>query len=354
MVENIIGMLTEIKKEWKKKMYKDYIYKKNILSEVQIEITRRCNWNCDFCYLGEDRNTELHFEDLKRIFKEMKELGCIKIIFTGGEPLVHKDAMNIFREAKKMGFICKINTNASMINKDNVEEISEIFSEFFVSIHSDIEDIHDNLTKRKGSLEATINGVRLLKSKEARVRINTVLTKVSISRFDTIRNFVENDLKCQWNPETRIDSTLDGNPEKANKHRIEENELKQVLKKVNMYKFVEENSYSTGVCLAGRKNCFIDADGNLYPCLQFKNKQGYKAQNILRKSLTEIWFHDEILNKIREIKKEDFYKCLSCINYKKCYKCIANNYISTNDFICPSDEICKREMFYANYSTYNN
>ena len=76
-------------------------------------------------------------------------------------------AVNIFREAKKMGFICKMNTNASLITEKNYEELADIFSEFFISIHSDDEKIHDELTQREGSLKNTITGIRLLKSKNA-------------------------------------------------------------------------------------------------------------------------------------------------------------------------------------------
>lgn len=329
-------------------------YEKNVLSEMQIEITRKCNWHCDFCYLGENRDDEMNFVLLKKILSEAKELGCIKVIFTGGEPLMHKNALEIFREAKKMGYICKLNTNASLINRDNYEEISDIISEFFISIHSDKEEVHDYLTQRKGSLGNTINGVRLLKSKNSRVQINTVLTKSSISRFDEIKKFIENDLACEWNPETRIENMQDGNSAKKEEHSLNKEELKLVLMKTKLYKFKDEEQYSTGICLAGRNTCFIDVKGNVYPCLQFKSKQGYTANKVGEKSLKEIWYNDEIFCRIRKIQEEDFSKCLQCANYKRCYKCIANNYIETNEFVCPSDRICERESFYANYNTLNN
>ena len=332
-------------------MEKNIFYNNNILSEVQIEITRKCNWHCDFCYLGEDRKKEMDFEIVKGLFKELKELGCIKINFTGGEPLVHKHAINIFREAKKMGFICKMNTNASLITEKNYEELADIFSEFFISIHSDDEKIHDELTQREGSLKNTITGIRLLKSKNARITINTVLTNLSIARFDNIKKFVEKDLKCEWNPETRIDNMLDGNTINADKHSLKEKELMIVLNKINAYRPEDKNTYPTGICFAGRHSCFIDAEGKVYPCLQFKNKQGFNAQNIVDNNIKDIWYHDEILNKIRSIEEKDFEKCFNCANYKRCYKCIANNYISTNKFTHPSDEICRREKFYADYSS---
>ncbi|MFX0137332.1 MAG: tetraether lipid synthase Tes [Candidatus Hodarchaeota archaeon] len=74
-----------------------------------IDLTNRCNFNCNFCYanvLQSGYLVEPTLEEIDRIMKHFrsKPIPAIAIMFTGGEPTVRKDFPEICKMAKDNGF----------------------------------------------------------------------------------------------------------------------------------------------------------------------------------------------------------------------------------------------------------
>jgi radical SAM protein with 4Fe4S-binding SPASM domain len=61
------------------------------LRYLELQITRRCNLRCRHCYIGPPEDSELKPEDIKGILREFESLQGLRVIITGGEPLVHRD-----------------------------------------------------------------------------------------------------------------------------------------------------------------------------------------------------------------------------------------------------------------------
>jgi len=82
-------------------------------------VTLRCNFHCSFCGFAQSRETseELSTEkavELLRIIK--KSSPCI--YFTGGEPLLRSDIVELLRISKQLGFnSVSLNTNLSLMHK---------------------------------------------------------------------------------------------------------------------------------------------------------------------------------------------------------------------------------------------
>src|SRR5262245_37981015 len=79
--------------------------------EVSIEITHRCPLNCLHCYnnlpMGDStaRNSELTLDEHRRLLDELQQAGCLWLLYTGGEIFGRKDFPEIYKEAKKRGFL---------------------------------------------------------------------------------------------------------------------------------------------------------------------------------------------------------------------------------------------------------
>ncbi|MFX1391454.1 MAG: tetraether lipid synthase Tes [Promethearchaeota archaeon] len=74
-----------------------------------IDLTNRCNFNCNFCYANVQKSgylIEPSLEEIDRIMKHFrnKPIPAIAIMFTGGEPTVRKDFPEICKMAKDNGF----------------------------------------------------------------------------------------------------------------------------------------------------------------------------------------------------------------------------------------------------------
>ena len=75
----------------------------------QIELTYRCNLNCIHCYCKglEDKEEELNTFQWKTYFDEIRQEGCIFLGFTGGDPLIRDDFLELYSYARKKGFITR-------------------------------------------------------------------------------------------------------------------------------------------------------------------------------------------------------------------------------------------------------
>ncbi len=74
-----------------------------------IDLTNRCNFNCNFCYANVQKAgylIEPTLEEIDRIMTHFrsKPIPAIAIMFTGGEPTVRKDFPEICKMAKDHGF----------------------------------------------------------------------------------------------------------------------------------------------------------------------------------------------------------------------------------------------------------
>ncbi len=66
--------------------------------QVLVQLTNKCNMRCSFCDFWPNvapRADELSLEDVRRVSRELKELGTFLVSIEGGEPLVRPDLVPI-------------------------------------------------------------------------------------------------------------------------------------------------------------------------------------------------------------------------------------------------------------------
>ncbi|HUT85875.1 MAG TPA: radical SAM protein [Elusimicrobiales bacterium] len=152
------------------------------MEKVDIKIKFKCNNKCSFCVQGDKRHRfkDKTFTKVKQELSEGRVTGAETIVFTGGEPTLHKDIFKLIEFSKKIGFkTVQIQTNGRMFFYKNFckEIISAGANEFNPSLHGSTEDIHDFLTNAQGSFVQTVKGIMNLKSLGAKVITNSVLTE---------------------------------------------------------------------------------------------------------------------------------------------------------------------------------
>src|SRR3989304_6595159 len=92
-----------------------------------IELTYRCNYRCQFCYVDHvAASLELDVDSWTKIFRDLKSAGCISVLLTGGETLLHKGCIQILRNLKELGFLTSLFTNASLIQKETASELAKL------------------------------------------------------------------------------------------------------------------------------------------------------------------------------------------------------------------------------------
>ena len=143
---------------------------------ISWNLTKRCNLNCDHCYLDADfrggfRSDELNTEECFRVVDQIAEVNPNAfLILTGGEPLLRPDIYDIVKYAADRKFMVVLGTNGTMINRENARKIKEAGAHGVgISIDSMIAEKHDtaNLQRLTALLLARLRSlvVNLLASR---------------------------------------------------------------------------------------------------------------------------------------------------------------------------------------------
>ena len=64
-------------------------------ARADLALTYQCNNKCSFCYVGDRKTEELSTENWKNILDELWKVGVPSVIFTGGEPTLRKDLVEL-------------------------------------------------------------------------------------------------------------------------------------------------------------------------------------------------------------------------------------------------------------------
>ena len=103
-------------------------------TQVQIDLTNKCNHRCPYCFYRCARNERLNAlfnendciptERMLKLLPELRETGVAAIQYTGGgEPMCHPDFVKIIEETAKQKFDWSLVTNGSHKNMNGFEDI---------------------------------------------------------------------------------------------------------------------------------------------------------------------------------------------------------------------------------------
>jgi MoaA/NifB/PqqE/SkfB family radical SAM enzyme len=93
---------------------------------VQMVVTRRCNLACGYCSEFDKTSEPIPFETLTSRMKKLKSLGTLFMEFTGGEPLMHPQILDLIRFSRKSKFLrTQLISNAYYLTREKVEALNE-------------------------------------------------------------------------------------------------------------------------------------------------------------------------------------------------------------------------------------
>jgi radical SAM protein with 4Fe4S-binding SPASM domain len=162
-----------------------------VLSEIAV--TYRCNLQCDFCYVGERAYGELGTGDMKRILMRIfHEAQVPSVSFTGGEPLLREDIVELVAHATHIGMWTNLITNGTLLEEDLVQALKAAgLSSAQVSIEGPDPQTHDQITGVQGSFHAATKGIELLQSANIPVHTNTTVSRNNIDALHGIMSLAK-------------------------------------------------------------------------------------------------------------------------------------------------------------------
>jgi len=291
-------------------------------ARMDLAVTYRCNLECPKCYVG-DRKTdqELGTAEWVKVFEVLWKAGIPQVVFTGGEPTLRDDIVELVGEADE--FVTGLVTNGTRLFElaEALRGASLDYAQ--VTIESFDAKLHDRITCTEGSHAKTLAGIKKALGIGMQIVTNTTLTKTNAATFaETIRwlhglgikHVACNTLICSGH-----------GTEHKRENGLDDNALKELLSagcetadKLGLsFQWYSPTCYHEGTnpielglgiksCSAAAHNMTVQPDGTVLPCQSWPDSVG----NILKDDWASIWRHPTCV-KLREhlFKKEECWGC---------------------------------------------
>jgi AdoMet-dependent heme synthase len=320
---------------------------------VHFDITYRCNERCVHCYLDHEDHGELETSEIKCILSQLAAAGTLMLTFSGGEIFLRRDFFELLEFARSLRFDITLKSNALMITPERAALLRTLgVRQVQVSIYSADADVHDAITKVRGSLARSIRAIRMLKVQGLRVKIACPLMKQNLSGLRQLRLLAE-ELGVSYVIDMTITPKLDGDTGILALRNSAE-DLKEVIEDATLRgktttglesrevgsvvsSGIEVDPYDGIPCSAGHNTCYISPYGEVFPCVQMPIPTG----NLRIESFEEIWRRSPQLERVRAIRENDLPVCARCAIRNYCERCPGLAHMEGGDLMGAYERACE-------------
>ncbi len=164
------------------------------LRYLELQITKRCNLKCKHCFVGKRENIDLPAEKISKLLKEFEDLQGLRVLITGGEPLLHKefDRINNFvgnYAIRKILFTNGLLLTENRLKSLNVEEIQ-------ISLDG-MKEGHESL-RGIDTYHKALSAIKRALDKGFQVSVATVIHKKNLTEFEKLEELVKNLGVREW------------------------------------------------------------------------------------------------------------------------------------------------------------
>jgi len=293
---------------------------------AHLDVTYRCNERCVHCYLPHDDRGEMTTAEIVDLLDQLADAGVFFLTISGGEPFLRRDLFEILAHARARTFNIKLKTNAILIREGEAESLRRFnLDSIQISIYSHRPEVHDAITKVKGSLERSIAAIRFLKSRGFKVTIANVLMRDNRHDWPGVQALAA-ELGAIFTIDPTITPHIEGDRGilALNVSRADLEEIFHTESLVgNLEEFcappvaVDDDVLDSVSCSAGHTLAYISPYGDVFPCVQFPLPSG----NVRKQKFLDIWRDSPQLREVRSIHARDLEGCSECGHVGSCTRC---------------------------------
>jgi len=283
-----------------------------LVSSMAVDGKWHCNQKCIHCYAaGQEcaEEKELSTDDWKRIIDKCREACIPQITFTGGEPTMREDIVELVEYSS--WFVTRLNTNGIKLTSKLCESLAKAsLDSMQITFYSENEEIHNKLVGAD-QYKNTVAGIENALAAGISVSINTPLCTLNEDYVKTLE-FLHGKQVTYVTCSGLITTGAATNDESVNL-QLEPERLKKILKDAIDFcfshgmeisftspgwierEFFVENGINEPNCGACLSNMAITPSGNVVPCQSFLT--GAVLGNMLEDSWDKIWNNDKCIER---------------------------------------------------------
>ena len=312
-----------------------------------IELTRRCNVDCPYCYVRFAHDTrpedELSKEELFSIFDQIVDEGCLTLTFTGGEPLLREDFQSIYLYALRKGLLVIIFTNGTLIDR----EMANLFARYppfhiDITIFGATEETYERVSGVRGTFKQCRQAISRLAERDIPFGLKSVITTLNQNEIGEMKSWAK-EMGQGFRFDALICSQLNGD-QSGTKYRLSPEDIVK-LDNLDPGKWQEwldyacrehtpRNSDHLYSCGGGISSFHISSSGELGLCVLDTNYR----YDLIKGSFHEGWH--SFIPRVRDVRIEKKRECDNCRLRSICTICPAWATIETGspentvNFIC--------------------
>lgn len=276
--------------------------------QASLELTNRCNERCTHCYLPsfkDDPQQILNVEQWYSILYQLRDAGTLFLILMGGEAMINPYFWRILSKASDLNFHTSMITNGLKIQSIDIAKQLKDYGMInaTISLYSSHPEIHDKMTKVKGSHTKTLKAIELCRQAGLQVTLNCLITKENIESIFELEDWaLKEDFMLKFDPmiTPKLNGDMSSTKQRASEEQLRAYFLEKIRRWPNGKPVSSGETESDYVCNAGKGKCAITYSGDLLPCIEIREPMG----NLLKNNFSDLW-KSHIATQWREIKWKD-------------------------------------------------
>jgi radical SAM protein with 4Fe4S-binding SPASM domain len=165
------------------------------LRYLEFQITDRCNLHCRHCYIGDGLHQDLPLEKIFKVLKEFEEIQGLRLLLSGGEPLLHPHFWEINEILREYPFRSILLSNGTLITKEAAEKLR--VHEVQLSLDG-MKEGHESI-RGEGTFEKTLQAIDHLQEANIRVSAATMIHGKNLKEFDRLASLIQSKNILEWN-----------------------------------------------------------------------------------------------------------------------------------------------------------
>ncbi|MCL2339971.1 MAG: 12,18-didecarboxysiroheme deacetylase [Actinomycetia bacterium] len=158
--------------------------------------TQTCNLKCVHCYANSEAKNyegEMTTAEAEAMIDDLAAFGAPVLLFSGGEPTLRPDLVELMRYAKSQGRRVVLSTNGTLITPAKAQAYAEVgLSYVGVSLDGG-RQTHDSFRGMAGSFDRALEGIRNAKAAGIKVGLRMTINKRNYQDIDEIFSIMDSE-----------------------------------------------------------------------------------------------------------------------------------------------------------------
>lgn len=316
----------------------------NRLLSMEIEFSERCNFKCPYCYLntcgGSEELTNAESHD---IILQARDLGAKIIIILGGEPMIYPGIMEMIEFICENGMKVEIFSNGTNMTPENTSRLAALDAKVVLKLNSRNPEIQNRMCGRKDAYDIITTALVNLRAAGygeggKTMAVSSVICQDNYDELPELWKWIRGQ---QIEPYFEMITPQGAANENDWVHvatpKVEA--LFREIAKIDREQFGRDWKPQPPLvgdnCLRHQFSCYVNAVGDVMPCVGIDLVVGSLRNNKLAKIIKD----SEVMQDLRGYREHLKGPCSQCDHAAECYGCRGAAYQMTGDYL-GSDPLC--------------